>query len=484
MPPRTDEPVLPTPQLAGVFEGTNADEVIQVGDTDADGDTVSDAGSTIDAGGGNDTVYGGLGGDTIAGGTGNDAVFGGDSGDSLMGGDDNDTLWGDAGDDTLHGNAGDDKVIGGRGDDLMYGDEGDDEFVTDKGTDTAYGGSGDDIFRVYDDFGHHLIVGGETGETEGDTLDASALSVGVYMKYSGDGEGSFTDYGATVNFSEIEKTYLGAGNDRVEVVDSTSGYLNGGDSYDTLVLPNALPGETAPEVTITSEVPYDPVSGVTSKTGYVIFHDGSRLDFENFEEVNNVCICFTPGTLIDTARGRVAVEDLAVGDRVLTRDHGYQELAWTGRREMSMADLAASPDNIPVRIAASALGRALPERDMVVSPRHRMLVTGARAELMFGEREVLVAAGDLMGLPGVSRVTEGPVSYIHVMCEAHQIIRAEGAWTESFQPAEAVVKSLDAATRAELLGLFPELATPAGQAGFAAARPVLSGAEARTLFAA
>ena len=66
------------------------------------------------------------------------------------------------------------------------------------------------------------------------------------------------------------------------------------------------------------------------------------------------------------------------------------------------------------------------------------------------------------------------------MCEGHEIIRAEGSWTESFQPAEAVVNALDAATRDELLGLFPAL----GAVGFAAARPVLSGAEARMLFAA
>ncbi|WP_323035893.1 Hint domain-containing protein [Pararhodobacter sp.] len=122
----------------------------------------------------------------------------------------------------------------------------------------------------------------------------------------------------------------------------------------------------------------------------------------------------------------------------------------------------------------------LPERDLIVSPRHRMLVTGARAELMFGEREVLVTAADLLGLPGVSQEAVGDVSYVHVMCDAHQIIRAEGSWTESFQPAAAVLNALDAATRAELLGLFPDL----GKDGFAPARPVLNGAEAKVLFAA
>ncbi|MCA0203352.1 MAG: Hint domain-containing protein [Proteobacteria bacterium] len=508
MPPRNDTPLTPTAADPGIFEGTDGDDVIRYGDTDGDGDQVTDGGNVINAGAGNDTVYAGYGDDTIDGGTGSDWLFGSQGDDMLSGGADNDTLWGDEGNDSLYGNEGDDKLIGGAGDDLLTGGEGNDlligdnnpgdqgglspedpaepgfgndTLVTSTGNDTAYGGSGDDVFRVFDEFGHHHIVGGETGETEGDTLDASAVTADLTMYYTSDEKGTFTDYGATVNFSEIEKMYLGTGDDRVEVIDTTTGYVHGGDSFDTLILPE---GDDAPEVVITSEVPYPAVPGATSKTGYVMFKDGSRLDFESFEKIENKCICFTPGTLIDTLRGRVAVEGLVAGDKVLTRDHGYQELTWTGRRDLTMADLAGSPEVGPVRIAAGALGRGLPERDLTVSPRHRMLVTGARAELMFGEREVLVAAQDLLGLPGVSRADLAPVSYIHVMCERHEIIRAEGAWTESFQPAEAVVDALEEATRAELLALFPALATEAGRAGFAAARPVLSGAEAKTLFAA
>lgn len=245
MPPRPDEPTV-LPHAPGVVDGTDAAEVLSVGDVDGDGDPFTNAGSEVNAGAGDDTVYGGWGGDTIAGGSGNDWIFGGDENDVLMGGDDNDILWGDAGDDALWGDAGNDKLIGGAGNDLITGGAGNDiligdsnpgdagglsaddpadpgfgndTLVTSTGNDTAYGGSGDDVFRIFDEFGHHLIVGGETGETEGDTMDASALTVGLTMTYTGDGEGSFTDFGATVNFSEIEKTYLGTGDDRVEVVD-------------------------------------------------------------------------------------------------------------------------------------------------------------------------------------------------------------------------------------------------------------------------
>lgn len=496
------------PPRNGIVEATDAAEIIGVGYTDGDGDEFTDAGSVVNAGGGDDTVYGSLGGDTIDGGAGEDMVFGGEEDDSLSGGADNDTLWGDLGNDTLNGNDGDDKLIGGGGDDylegnagndLMIGDNnpgdsggrepgdapepvfGNDTLVTDVGNDSAYGGSGDDTFRVFDGFGNHLIVGGETGEgDDGDRIDASAVTTDLNVVLTGDEEGTISRGGATSTFEEIERTDLGSGDDTVNVVTSTTGTVNGSTGFDTLELPVADPGDPAPVVTVTSETPFPGIPGATTKTGYVDFPNGDRMYFENFEEI----ICFTPGTLIDTLRGRVAVETLVAGDKVLTRDHGFQPLAWTGRRDLSADEIARCPSAAPIRIAAGALGKGLPERDLLVSPRHRMLIAGARAELMFGEREVLVAAADLLGLPGVTQEVAGPVSYIHVMCDAHQIIRAEGAWSESFQPAEAVLNALDAATRAELLGLFPELATAQGIAAFASARPVLGTTDARALIAA
>lgn len=478
-----------------VVDGRDIDEIMGSGYTDDGGDQMDNSGNEVYGNGGDDTIYGGTGDDTIDGGADDDWVFGGDGDDSLSGGSGMDSIWGNLGEDELFGNEGDDKLIGGDGDDLLVGGEGDDSLFgddldpgavaggndtldLDSGNDTAFGGAGDDRFIIRDGFGNHVIVGGEVGETGGDSVDGSALTEDVSVIYTGDESGTITGGSGVTNFAEIESLTLGSGDDRVELVAQSTGIVNGSDGFDTLVLPDPAPGETPPAVTITSST--DNGDGTTTYTGYVIFADGSRMDFENFEEI----ICFTPGTLIDTLRGKVAVEDLAPGDHVLTRDHGYQPLAWTGERTLTAAEMAFCPAAAPIRIAAGALGRGLPERDLSVSPRHRMLITGARADLMFGEREVLVTATDLLGLPGVSQEAPAETRYIHVMCDAHQIIRAEGAWTESFQPADTVLGALDSATRAELLGLFPELATAEGRAAFAAARPVLSSPEAKALLAA
>jgi hypothetical protein len=109
-----------------------------------------------------------------------------------------------------------------------------------------------------------------------------------------------------------------------------------------------------------------------------------------------------------------------------------------------------------------------------------MLLAGARAELLFGEPEVLVAATHLVGLPGVARRPPRRVSYLHILCERHEILRAEGAWTESFQPAARMVDAMAAESRDEILALFPALAARP----MASARPTLRAHEARALRAA
>jgi len=176
------------------------------------------------------------------------------------------------------------------------------------------------------------------------------------------------------------------------------------------------------------------------------------------------------------------VEDLEPGDQVLTRDSGFQEICWAGRRDLDLGALIAHPALRPVRIRKGALGQGLPQRDLLVSPQHRMLIEGARPEMLFGEREVLVAALHLVGHPGIEQVLPPSVSYIHVMCAQHEIIQAEGAWTESFQPGAATLKGMDSAQRDEVLFLFPELAE--SPLAYPAARASLRAFEARVLLAA
>jgi hypothetical protein len=115
---------------------------------------------------------------------------------------------------------------------------------------------------------------------------------------------------------------------------------------------------------------------------------------------------------------------------------------------------------------------------MMVSPQHRMLVTGPRAELLFGENEVLVAAKHLVGSAGIEQRVSRGVSYLHILFDQHEIVRADGAWSESFQPGDLTMEALQGDQRAEITALFPEL----GQGvQFQSARLTLTAREARAL---
>jgi hypothetical protein len=184
--------------------------------------------------------------------------------------------------------------------------------------------------------------------------------------------------------------------------------------------------------------------------------------------------------MIATPRGEIAVENLKVGDLVITRDNGLQELRWIGSQKITWADICAEPHLKPIMIKQGALGNDLPERDMMVSPNHRILVTNERTALRFNEEEVLVAAKNLLVGRRVFEVASGGTSYIHFMFARHQVILSNGAWTESFQPSDFALKGLGNSQRNEIFEIFPDLASADGVRDYTAARRTLSGLDVKT----
>lgn len=191
--------------------------------------------------------------------------------------------------------------------------------------------------------------------------------------------------------------------------------------------------------------------------------------------------CFTPGTMIATPRGERRVEDLKVGDRVITRDNGLQEIRWIGTRTLGADELKRRAHLQPVLIRTGALGHGLPERDLLVSPQHRVLINNERTALYFEDREVLASARHLTDMDGVDVVESSEVTYIHIMFDQHEVVLSNGAWSESFQPGDQVLDGMATSQRDELYELFPELREPEGVEAYQAARRSLKRHEARLL---
>ncbi|WP_057796760.1 tandem-95 repeat protein [Roseovarius atlanticus] len=444
----------------------NGNDTIYTGDDD---DTINaGAGNNyVDAGidddeintlWGDDTIVGGEGDDTISSGAGDDLIYGGldpnvvpfdqvnipnapDGGsfgpdpdesngkDLINAGAGNDTVYGQDDDDTIFGGGGSDLLYGGIDDDLIYGENGRDTIYGGQGADTMFGDAGSDEFRFdgrEEAFGDEIDGGTEDGDND-PTTD-----------------------------NENDQLYL-QGMGRFEIVQSD--------------------GVTPLDLT----TPNDPDGN--SFTGQVNFLDanGNVEGVLKFTEIEDIIPCFTPGTVIATPKGERLVEELREGDKIITRDNGLQEIRWVGRRDLSGQELARAPHLQPVLIRAGSLGHGLPERDMMVSPQHRLLINNEKSALYFEDREVLAAAKHLTGMEGVISVEASSVSYIHFMFDQHEVVLSNGAWTESFQPGDTVLDAMGHDQRNEIFDLFPELAEREGLDAYTAARRSLKKHEARLL---
>ena len=190
----------------------------------------------------------------------------------------------------------------------------------------------------------------------------------------------------------------------------------------------------------------------------------------------DVVPCFVAGTRIDTQRGPIRVEDVEVGDLVLTQDDGWQPVRWHGARQVPSQGTLAQ-----VLIPAGTFGD---HGALAVSPQHRLYLTGWRAELYCGEDEVLVKAIHLARAGKLHQDRSGrPVTYHHLMFDRHQIIRAEGMWSESYHPGPTTLADHDPDTRDEILTLFPELARDPAQGYGPIARPEATAQAAALLLA-
>ena len=173
---------------------------------------------------------------------------------------------------------------------------------------------------------------------------------------------------------------------------------------------------------------------------------------------SNLVPCFGKGTMIETDKGELRIEQLSIGDRVRTLDNGYQPVCWIGMKSLDMIDLAIQPKLFPIRIEKGALGENTPNCELLISPQHRVLVRSRIAQRMFGTDEVLIPANKLLELDGVSVARDvDEVTYFHLLFEDHQIIYSGGAVTESLYTGPEVLKGIGKEARAEIGKLFPEI---------------------------
>jgi hypothetical protein len=126
--------------------------------------------------------------------------------------------------------------------------------------------------------------------------------------------------------------------------------------------------------------------------------------------------CFLAGTRIRTASGLVAVEDLRMGDAVLTESGEAKPIKWVGKLEGSYV--------APVKISKFAIDGKAPHRDLYVTPRHAIYIDG-----------YLIPAINLVNGITITANSKSDLStftYYHIEFETHEVIHAEGLTVESY----------------------------------------------------
>jgi len=133
--------------------------------------------------------------------------------------------------------------------------------------------------------------------------------------------------------------------------------------------------------------------------------------------------CFLAGTEITTPMGARRVEDLTIGDEILTASGDVVPVKWVGQQ--TVRKLLSGPRMQPVRICAGALGAGLPHTDLTVTADHGMVIGGVvinASALVNGDTIAFVASADL----------QDSFTVYHIETKAHDVILANGAPSETF----------------------------------------------------
>jgi hypothetical protein len=176
-----------------------------------------------------------------------------------------------------------------------------------------------------------------------------------------------------------------------------------------------------------------PLSPIAPKVDYTLI--GLTEDPGDVQITDVTSIAFMRSTLITLASGmQVPIEDLKVGDRLLTRDSGAQPLRWIGRRTVRAIGPYA-----PVVIPKDTMGNT---NDLFVSQHQRLFIYQRGIDRLTATAEMLVKAQFLVDDETIVVREGGFVDYYSLVFDQHEVIYAECIPCDSFE--------VNAATRAHL----------------------------------
>jgi Hint domain len=136
------------------------------------------------------------------------------------------------------------------------------------------------------------------------------------------------------------------------------------------------------------------------------------------------CCCLLKGTKVSTPAGERPIEDLRIGDEVLTLS-GPKAIKWIGYNKFTKDEDRRWQDGVmPVRVARLAIDDRAPHSDLYLSPQHCVFVDGALIPVKYLVNGTSIAPAAPSGM--------AVVEYYHIEFDTHEVVFAEGALVESF----------------------------------------------------
>lgn len=171
---------------------------------------------------------------------------------------------------------------------------------------------------------------------------------------------------------------------------------------------------------------------------------------------------FARGTLIQTVRGPVAIEDLLPGDYIETAN-GAEPVTWIGSttyvpNALSGREASTSSLTHLTRITSDAFGLGKPAFDLMVGPGARMVVRHDKLRNLLGQGRVLAPVQDYVDGDRFLEITPaGTVQMYHLMVREHTTIEIGGVEMETYHPGKSIGQDLGQNMRALFLSMFPNL---------------------------
>jgi hypothetical protein len=281
----------------------------------------------------------------------------------------------------------------------------------------AFGGAGSNLLELE---GRYSITGGVVGSAgAANTLELSSTLGAVTASYNNLG---------LVNFKYVAFAAPTGGQDETLVISNTAslpGTIEGFTAFHDIIDLTSFAYHTGASATEGPDNKLTIVSGSDTLTLQLAGSYGAiqwQATPDGHVGTDIEPACFARGTLILTEHGERPVEDLGIGDRVMTLSGEAKRIKWIGRRAYDPRFVGLNRSILPVCIRRGALGGGLPRRDLFVSPEHALFIDG-----------MLVPAKALVN--GVSIVQEwrgDTIAYYHVELAEHDVIYAEGAAAESY----------------------------------------------------